>query len=73
MLTNKQIAEIFTKTADLLEIKGENPFKVKAYKNAARLIENISKDLNKFTLFFLFFRQFNLTVRFLHYAVYGMI
>ena len=31
MLTNKQIAEIFTKTADLLEIKGENPFKVKAY------------------------------------------
>ena len=47
MPTNKQIAEIFAKTADLLEIKGENPFKVRAYRNAARLIENSSKDFNK--------------------------
>ena len=47
MLTNKQIAEIFAKTADLLEIKGENPFKVRAYRNAARLMENSSKDFNK--------------------------
>ncbi len=47
MVTNKQIAEIFAKTADLLEIKGENPFKVRAYRNAARMLENSSKDFNK--------------------------
>jgi len=47
MVTNKQIAEIFAKTADLLEVKGENPFKVRAYRNAARMLENSSKDFNK--------------------------
>ena len=47
MPTNKQIAEIFAKTADLLEIKGENPFKVRAYKNTVRLMKNSSKDFNK--------------------------
>jgi DNA polymerase (family 10) len=46
-MTNKQIAEIFSKTADLLEIKGENPFKIRAYRNAARIIENSAKDFNK--------------------------
>lgn len=47
MLTNKQIAEIFAKTADFLEIKGENPFKVRAYRNAARILENSAKDFYK--------------------------
>ena len=47
MITNQEIAAIFSKTADLLEIKGENPFKVRAYRNAARIIENSSKDFNK--------------------------
>ena len=47
MITNSEIANIFSQTADLLEIKGENPFKVRAYRNAARLIENSSKDFNK--------------------------
>ena len=47
MITNKEIANMFAQTADLLEIKGENPFKVRAYKNAARLIENSSKDFEK--------------------------
>ncbi|MEO1923843.1 MAG: helix-hairpin-helix domain-containing protein [Nautiliaceae bacterium] len=46
-MTNQEIAKIFSKTADLLEIKGENPFKVRAYRNAARIIENSSKDFNK--------------------------
>ena len=44
-ITNADIAAIFNKTADLLEIKGENPFKVRAYRNAARTIENIGKSL----------------------------
>ena len=46
-MTNEEIAKIFDQTADLLEIKGENLFKVRAYKNAAKLIENSSKDFNK--------------------------
>ncbi|ACM93069.1 DNA polymerase X family/PHP domain protein [Nautilia profundicola AmH] len=47
MVTNKQIADILSKTADLMEIKGENPFKVRAYRNAARILENSAKDFSK--------------------------
>ncbi len=47
MVTNSQIAQMLSQTADLLEIKGENPFKVRAYRNAARIVENSSKDFNK--------------------------
>ena len=43
---NGEIAEIFSKTADLLEIKGENPFKVRAYRNAARIIQNMGRSLD---------------------------
>ncbi|MBV9657639.1 MAG: DNA polymerase/3'-5' exonuclease PolX [Verrucomicrobia bacterium] len=39
------IAEIFESTAQLLELKGENPFKVRAYQNAARAVELFSGDL----------------------------
>ncbi len=41
---NNDIAEIFNKIADLLEIDGENPFRVRAYRNAAITIENLSQD-----------------------------
>jgi len=47
MITNADIAKMLSLAADLLEIKGENPFKVRAYRNASRLIENSSKDFNK--------------------------
>ncbi len=46
-ITNSEIAKIFSEYADLLEIKGENPFKVRAYRNAARTIENIGKPLEE--------------------------
>jgi DNA polymerase (family 10) len=46
-MSNAEIAKMFSLTADLLDIKGENPFKVRAYRNAARLIENSSKDFEK--------------------------
>ncbi len=46
-ITNVEIARIFKEYADLLEIKGENPFKVRAYRNAARTIENIGKSLEE--------------------------
>lgn len=38
---NTDIARIFNKVADLLEIEGENPFKIRAYRNAAMTIENL--------------------------------
>jgi DNA polymerase (family 10) len=46
-MTNADIAKMLSLTADLLDIKGENPFKVRAYRNAARLVENSSKDFEK--------------------------
>ena len=46
-MTNSEIAKLLARTADLLEIKGENPFKVRAYRNAARIVENSSKDFEK--------------------------
>jgi len=44
---NRDIAEIFEQTADLLEIKGDNPFRIRAYRNAALTIQNLSQDVNE--------------------------
>ncbi len=41
---NSDIAEIFNQTADLLEIKGENQFRIRAYRNAARTINSLSQS-----------------------------
>ena len=46
-ITNSEIAAIFNRYADMLEIKGANPFKVRAYRNAARTVENIGKPLEE--------------------------
>lgn len=43
---NNDIAKIFNKIADLLEIDGENPFRVRAYRNAAITVENLSLNLD---------------------------
>jgi DNA polymerase (family 10) len=42
---NHDIAEIFEKVADLLEIEGANPFRVRAYRNAARVVTGLSQSL----------------------------
>ena len=42
---NKDIADMFNKTADLLEIKGENPFRIRAYRNAARTVLSFSNNV----------------------------
>jgi DNA polymerase (family X) len=42
---NIEIANIFYKYADLLEIEGQNPFRVRAYRNAARVITNTSQSI----------------------------
>lgn len=44
---NNDIADMFNKTADLLEIKGENEFRVRAYRNAARTVEGLSKQASE--------------------------
>ena len=42
---NSDIAEIFNEVADLLEILGENPFRVRAYRNAARTVGDLSQSV----------------------------
>ena len=41
------LARIFNEIGLLLELKGENPFKIRAYYNAARTIENLSGDFSE--------------------------
>ncbi len=41
---NQHIASLFEELADLLEIQGANPFRVRAYRNAARTLENLSES-----------------------------
>ncbi len=43
--SNQQVAKLFADIGDLLEIKGENRFKVLAYRNAADHIANLALDL----------------------------
>lgn len=45
--TNKKIAQTFDRTATLLAIKGANTFRVRAYRNAARLVESFSQPVLK--------------------------
>lgn len=40
-----QVAEILVEIGTLLELKGENPFKTRAYANAARTVENLAEPL----------------------------
>ncbi len=42
-----KIAEILVEIGVLLELKGENPFKTRAYSNAARVLENLGEPLEK--------------------------
>src|SRR5262245_1476897 len=42
-----QVAEILISIGSLLELKGENPFKTRAYQNAARALESLNEPLAK--------------------------
>ena len=46
-MDNQEVARIFTEIADLLEIKGENPFKVRAYRNAADVVGTLSEPVSQ--------------------------
>src|SRR5512134_3712909 len=43
-LTNAEIAQAFEDIADLLEIKGDNPFRIRAYRNAARTVTGLPSE-----------------------------
>ncbi len=44
-LDKQQVAAVLEEIAELLEIKGENPFKTRAYQNAARAIEGADREI----------------------------
>ncbi|PYL54906.1 MAG: DNA polymerase/3'-5' exonuclease PolX [Verrucomicrobia bacterium] len=44
-MTKSQIAEVLEEIATLLELKDENPFKIRAYANAARSLETFGGNL----------------------------
>ena len=42
---NSEVADVFNKVADLLEIEGENQFRVRAYRDAARTVGGHSRSV----------------------------
>ena len=44
-MKNAAVARVFKDIADLLEIKGENIFKIRAYQRAARAIEELPREM----------------------------
>ena len=45
-MKNQQIAKIFSEISELLELKGENVFRIRAYRRAAQNMDNLSKDVS---------------------------
>lgn len=46
-MNKSDIADVLNEIATLLEIKGENPFKIRAYQNGARKLETLEEDLGE--------------------------
>ena len=44
-MQNSEVARCFEELADLLEIQGSNPFRLRAYRNAARNISNLTESV----------------------------
>jgi DNA polymerase (family 10) len=47
-MKNLEIAQIFRDIAKILEIKGDNPFRIRAYERAAQNIEGLTEDIEDF-------------------------
>ncbi len=45
---NRELADIFDRIGDALEFQGENPFKISAYRRAARVLRDLSEDIEIF-------------------------
>jgi DNA polymerase (family 10) len=48
-MKNQQIAKIFNEIAELLELKGENVFRIRAYRRAAQNLDGLSRDVTTLT------------------------
>jgi DNA polymerase (family 10) len=48
VMTKEEIANVLERIATLLELKNENPFKIRAYTNAARAIETFGGNVSDF-------------------------
>jgi DNA polymerase (family 10) len=44
---NKELADLFEKMADILEFKGENLFKINAYRRASRILGDLAQDIEE--------------------------
>ncbi|HXZ43717.1 MAG TPA: DNA polymerase/3'-5' exonuclease PolX [archaeon] len=44
-MRNPEIARLFNEIADFLEVKDENPFRIRAYRRAAQAVEGLSEDI----------------------------
>ena len=44
-MNKNQVSQVLNEIGTLLELKGENPFKSRAYYNGARMIEMLNEDL----------------------------
>ena len=44
---NADIAAIFEEIADLLEIQSANPFRIRAYRNAARIVSELPREISR--------------------------
>ncbi|MBE3126495.1 MAG: DNA polymerase/3'-5' exonuclease PolX [Acidobacteria bacterium] len=44
-MKNREVADLFDRIADALEIKGETGFKVVAYRKAARILQDMTEDV----------------------------
>ena len=44
--TNFEVADVFEQIAQRLEGRGENPFKIRAYRNAVRTLENLTEPVS---------------------------
>jgi DNA polymerase (family X) len=48
-MTNQEIAAVFRRLADLLELRDENPFKIRSYRTAAETIEASAASIVELT------------------------
>ncbi|TKJ33601.1 DNA polymerase III, partial [bacterium (candidate division B38) B3_B38] len=46
-MKSRELADIFDKMADIMEFKGDNPFKINAYRKAARVLKDLTEDIEK--------------------------
>jgi DNA polymerase (family 10) len=46
-MKNRELASLFNRMADVLEFKGENPFKISAYRKASRIVGDLTEDIEE--------------------------